>query len=124
MSITVNEIIDVAKEYLDATRKAREYGIIGAYGLNAFQIDTEDEFRKLASSSLQEVAEITREDGKYPYEYSIEIDGLKFLTISEKPLYFKNSDTEIVDEVDLAEQQYWNHIDQQIDSAKEERWKK
>jgi hypothetical protein len=101
MSITVKEIIDVAKKYSDASRKAREYGIIGVYEFNTFQIHTEDEFRNLAYSSLQEIAEITREDTKYPYEYSIEIDGLKFFTISEKPLYFKNSDMEIVEEIKL-----------------------
>ena len=99
MNKEIREIIDVAKEYSDASRKAREYGIIGVYGLNAFQIRTEDEFRNLVSSSLQEVAEITREDTEYPYEYSIKIDGLKFFTISEKPLCFKNS--EIVEEIKL-----------------------
>ena len=92
MSITVKEIIDVAKEYSDASRKAGEYGIIGVYGLNTFHIRTENEFRNLTSSGLQEIAEITREDAEYPYEYSIEIDGLKFFTISEKPLYFKSSE--------------------------------
>lgn len=101
MSITVKEIIDVAKEYLDASNKAREYGIIGVYGFNTFQIHTEDEFRNLASSNLQEIVEIIREDTEYPYEYSIKIDGLKFFTISEKPLYFKNSDMEIVEEIKL-----------------------
>ena len=99
MNANVKEIIDVAKDYSDASRKARECGIIGVYELNTFQIHTEDEFRNLASSSLQEIAEITREDTEYPYEYSIEIDGLKFFTISEKPLYFKNS--EIVEEIKL-----------------------
>lgn len=99
MSVTVKEIIDVAKEYSDASRKAGEYGIVGVYGLNAFHICTEDEFRNLASSGLQEIAEIVRKDTEYPYEYSIEIDGLKFFTISEKPLYFKSS--EMAEEVKL-----------------------
>ena len=101
MNEKAKEIIEVAKEYSDASKKAREYGIISVYGLNTFQIHTEDEFRNLASSNLQEIAEITREDTEYPYEYSIEIDGLKFFTISEKPLYFKGSDIEIVEEAKL-----------------------
>ena len=99
MSITVKEIIDAAKEYSDAARKAGEYGIIGVDGLNTFHIRTEGEFRNLVSSSLQEIAETTRGDTEYPYEYCIEIDGLKFFTISQKPLYFKNS--EIVEEIKL-----------------------
>ena len=89
MSITVKEIIDVAKKYSDASRKAREYGIIGVHEFNTFQIYAEDEFRNLAYSSLQEIAETTREDTEYPYEYSIKIDGLKFFTISEKPLTWR-----------------------------------
>ena len=99
MNKEIREIIDVAKEYLDASRKAREYGIIAVYKPNSVQVCTEDEFRNLASSDLQEIVEFTREDTEYPYEYSIEIDGLKFFTISEKPLHFKNS--EIVEEIKL-----------------------
>lgn len=82
------ELIKVAKDFVRANKKAKEQGIIGVYGRDELQIYDEDIFRDIAGSS--EVKEAIRASIGIPYEYSVEVDGLTFFTISKWKLFFDN----------------------------------
>lgn len=101
MNKDVKEIIEVAEELTHIGKKAKKVGIIGVSPAE-FQIYETDTFKKIVEESnkspyLKDLGEWV----DYRYRYRIKIDGIVFLYISDEPLYFKNSDMEIVEEIKL-----------------------
>ena len=103
MNGEIKEIIDVAKEVIDISEKANDLGFSSS-SAGGIQVFDEDVFKKLAISSKQE-PELRIRDSEYKYWYKIKVDGIRFLHITNEPLYFKNSDMEIVEEIKLWEYQ-------------------
>lgn len=87
MNEEVREIINTAKEVIDVSERADKLGFSSSYtgGLQVFE---EDVFKKLVITSERE-PELQIRDGEYKYWYRIKVDGIKFLHITNEPLFFE-----------------------------------
>ena len=86
MNKKTREIIEVSRELIEATKKAEFYGVIGATD-NKAHVYTEEDFKRVALESPHMPRLITRQGEGYPYKYSVEVEDLTFIHVSDTPIY-------------------------------------
>lgn len=88
MSEKARNIIEAAKELISAAEKAKEQGIIGITHFGEAHIFEAEDFETLAASATQKPVEKKRDSDSYPQEYTVEVDGIRFIHLSEERLQF------------------------------------
>lgn len=86
MNKKTREIIEVSRELIEVTKKANSCGVIGVTD-NSAQVYTEEGFKRVALESPHMPRLIIRQGREYPYKYSVEVEELTFIHISETPIY-------------------------------------
>ena len=88
MNEKAKEIIEAAKELISAAKKAKEQGIIGITHFDEVHIFEVEDFETLVASATQRPVEKERDCNTYPWEYAVEVDGIRFIYLSEERLQF------------------------------------
>lgn len=84
----MDNIIEVAKELISAAKKAEEQGIIGITQFDEVHIFEVEDFETLVASATQRPVEKERDCNAYAWEYAVEVDGIRFICLSNKRLQF------------------------------------
>ena len=88
MNEKAREIIETAKEFIRVTKKAEEQGIIGITQFDEVHIFEVEDFETLVASATQRPVEKERDCNNYHWEYVVEVDGIRFICLSNKRLQF------------------------------------
>lgn len=94
MNEKAKKIIEVAKEFISVTKKAKRHGIISITYYNEAHIYDTKDFKAIAAVAEQKPVEKKRGCGDYPYEYTVKVDGIKFIHLSEEPLDIEEEENE------------------------------
>ena len=87
MNEKAREIIEVAKELTEIGKRASEVGIIGV-SPSEFQMSEVEDFETIVESASWQPVEKERDCNTYPWEYTVEVDGIRFIYLSKERLQF------------------------------------
>ena len=85
MNEKAREIIEVAKELTEIGKRASEVGIIGV-SPSEFQMSEVEDFETIVESASWQPVEKERDCNTYPWEYTVEVDGIRFIYLSKERL--------------------------------------